>query len=163
MQALAEYLKHRAERSFRAVLKALEYISPEQARRDHHDRWPDHIYGIGQDGSIAGIVYHLAAWKQLTLPLFQPGGRALSRHEFDPSAAPALDDWFNLVAWYKQVGTAWQAELERLPPEALTETRRWEGHEITMPQFIAELYEHDVYHLAQIEYLLQKHRADAQA
>ena len=161
METLTGFLKHRAERSYRSVLQVLEYISPDEARRDHQENWPDHAYGIGQDGSIAGIVYHMAAWKHMTLPLFHPEGKALSRKEFDPANAPAMEDWFNVLAWYKQGGNLWQSEMMHLPESVFAETRRWEGHEITITQFVAEIYEHDVYHLAQIEYLLQKHRAEA--
>src|SRR5687767_10952260 len=104
MTTLATFLKHRAERNFRLLIKAIHNLTPEEALYDLHPGWPDHRWGIGQNGSIAGIVYHVAAWKQMSLPLFQPEGRILTREEFDTARAPAPEDWPGILAWLKQVG-----------------------------------------------------------
>lgn len=156
METLAAFLKRRAERSFRYLLLQLKEVTPEMALYDSHPDWPDHRWGIGQNGSIAGIVYHLAAWKQMTLPLFRPEGKPLTRAEFDLDSAPAPDDWTGILAWLKQVGTAWLAELAALPDEALDATREWEGETMTLAKVVVEMMEHDVYHTGQIEYLKQR-------
>jgi hypothetical protein len=162
MTTLAVFLKQRAERNFRLLVKEVSNLTPEEALYDRHSGWPDHRWGIGQNGSIAGIVYHVAAWKQMTLPLFQPEGRAGTREEFDASSAPAPDDWPGILAWLKQAGTAWHAQLTALSDEAFATTRLWEGHTITLTEYIIEMIEHDVYHLAQVEYLRQRHIATGQ-
>jgi uncharacterized damage-inducible protein DinB len=156
METLAAFLTRRAERSFRYLLLQLKEVTPEMALRDAHPDWPDHRWGIGQDGSIAGIVYHLAAWKRMTLPMLHPEGKPLTRDEFDFESAPASDDWAGILAWLKQIGTAWQAELARLPDVALDETREWEGETMPLAKIVVEMMEHDVYHTGQIEYLKQR-------
>ena len=125
METLANFIKKRAEHSYGYLLAQIESLSPEEALAGSRSDWPDHRWGVGQNGSIAGIVYHVAAWKQLTLPLFQPGGRPLNREEFDTDAAPALDDWQSIRAWFKQVGMAWRAELAELPVEAFDTSITW--------------------------------------
>ena len=157
-EALATFLKTRAERSYRNLLAQIEGISAEEALAGRRPDWPDHRWGIGQNGSIAGIVYHVAAWKQLGLPVFQPGAQPLLRADFDSDAAPALDDWQGIQAWLKQVCMAWNYELAALVPESLDTLVQWEGtdHTITMAKFIAEMYEHDIQHASQIEYLRQQ-------
>jgi len=157
-EALAAFLKTRAERSYRNLLAQIEGLSADEALAGSRPDWPDHRWGIGQNGSIAGIVYHVAAWKQLGLPVFQPGGRPLLRADFDSTSAPAPDDWQGIQSWLKQVGTAWNDALAALPTEAFDTYVRWEGTEpsITLAKFIAEMYEHDIQHASQIEYLRQQ-------
>jgi hypothetical protein len=158
-ETLAAYLKRRAERHFRYLYDQIEGITESEARADRLPGWPGHRWGIGQDGSIAGIVYHVAAWKQLTLPLFAPGGQAGTAADFDATLAPPLDDWPGLRAWLRQVGAAWNAELARLPESAFDETREWEGTTLTMAKIVTEMLEHDLMHASQIEYLRQRQRA----
>ena len=155
MDTLATFLKTRAEHSYRYLLSEIDGLPATEALAGMKPNWPDQPYGIGQNGSIAGIVYHVAAWKQMTLPLFQPGGRPLSRDEFDTEAAPALDDWQGIQAWLKQVGTAWSAELAALPEEAFDSLVTWYDMTLTMAKFVTEMLEHDIQHAAQIEYLRQ--------
>ena len=154
-ETLATFLKRRAERSFIALLKHLEGLTEEEALFHRDARWPDQPWGIGQNGSIAGIAYHVAAWKQMTLPVFAPGGRPLTREEFDSGAAPAPDDWTGITVWLKQIGTTWNAALAALPESAFDETREWEGRPLPLASFVVEMYEHDIQHASQIEYLRQ--------
>ena len=53
---------------------------------------------------------------------------------------------------------AWNYELAALPSEAFDTSILWEdtNHTIPMAKFIAEMYEHDIQHAAQIEYLRQQ-------
>jgi hypothetical protein len=153
METLPTFIKRRAERSFRYLLEQIEGVTEAEALQGRRSDWPDHRWGIGQDGSIAGIVYHVAAWKQMTLPLFQPGGRALERPEFDPSQAPSPNDWPGIVTWLKKVGTEWNTGLAELSEANFEEPRAWEGTTLPLGRFCIELYEHDVQHAAQIEYL----------
>jgi hypothetical protein len=156
LELLSTFLKRRAERSYTHLLAQIDGLSAEKALAGRRPDWPDHRWGIGQNGSIAGIVYHVAAWKQMALPVFQPGGRPLSRAEFDAEAAPALDDWAGIQAWLKQVGMAWRAELAALADAAFDAEIVWEGVAFPMAKFIAEMYEHDLQHASQIEYLRQQ-------
>jgi len=162
LEELAAFLKNRAEHGYRDLGAQIEGLSATEALAGRRADWPDHRWGVGQNGSIAGIVYHVAAWKQMTLPVFQPEGRPLLRAEFDTEAAPDPDDWQGIQAWLKQVGMAWSAELAALAPEAFGRPLLWEGTNptITMAKFVAEMYEHDIQHASQIAYLRQLQRLD---
>ncbi|HLK57365.1 MAG TPA: DinB family protein [Chthonomonadaceae bacterium] len=154
-ETLPTFLKRRAERSYRYLREQIEGLTAEEALTHYRADWPDHRWGIGQNGSIAGIVYHVATWKQLTLPVFAPGGRTLTREEFDVNAAPAPDDWAGITAWLEQIGDTWGRTLAALPDPAFDETRLWEGHSLPLSSFVVEMLEHDIQHAAQIEYLRQ--------
>lgn len=158
METLGTFLKKRAERSYSRLLTQIEGLSAEEALAGSRSDWPDHRWGIGQNGSIAGIVYHVAAWKQMTLPMLAPNGRPLSREEFDADTAPAPDDWQGIQAWLKQVGMAWSAELAALSTETFDRILIWEGHPSTVAEFVVEMVEHDIQHTSQIEYLRQQLR-----
>src|SRR5437868_6975462 len=101
-ETLPEYLRRRAVRSFRYLLREAESVSTEDALRFVSHDWPSHRFGIGQNGSMAGIVFHVAAWKQLTLPLFETRGTWIPVDSFDYSLAPAPDDWTALLAWLRE-------------------------------------------------------------
>lgn len=162
-ETLAAFLKQRAERSYRNFLKQTEGIATDEALQDRKPNWPEQPWGVGQDGSMAGIVYHAAAWKQLTLPLFARDGRAGTMAEFDATSAPARDDWEGIVGWYRSVGAEWNAALADLPEETFEETRDWEGMTLTLAKFVVEMMEHDVQHASQLEYLRQRHQAESES
>ena len=160
-QSLPDFLKKRAARSLRYIIEQTRDLTPAQARRYADGDWPDQPWGIGQNGSIAGIVYHVAAWKQLTLPLFEMDGTAGGREDFDPSAAPDPDDWPGIVAWLEHIGAQWNERLEALPDAAFDEEREWAGVTISLTKYVAEMLEHDIQHASQIEYLRQRMRASS--
>jgi hypothetical protein len=160
LETLPAFLKRRAERSLRYLLEQMEGLSQEEALRDRRANWPGQRWGIGQDGSIAGIVYHVAAWKQMTLPQLTPGGKALTQEEFASEMTPNREDWPGVVAWLRQIGAAWNAELARLPEPMFEEMRDWEGMTLTLGKIITEIIEHDIQHAAQIEYLRQRQAAE---
>lgn len=151
-----DFLRQRSRRSYLHFLRAIQSISPEEALRDAAPGWPDHPWGVGQDGSIAGIVYHVAAWKELTLDMLQPGGRFLARDAFDPARHPAANDWSALVSWYRQCAEAWQKALDELSDIEFDALREWEGVSLSVSKLCVEMMEHDIYHLGQIEYLKQR-------
>ena len=157
LASVPEFLKRRATRSFQYLMKEVEAVTPEQALADRRAGWPGQQWGIGQDGSIAGIVYHVASWKHLSLPLFEPGGGILALADFNASAAPASDDWPALVTWLRTVGTQWSDKLSALPEEAFAAVHQFDEWESPLWEFVVEFYEHDIQHAAQIEYLRQRH------
>ena len=158
-ESLPDFLKHRAERSFHYLLRETDAISEADALRFARPDWPAHRFGIGQNGSIAGIVYHVAAWKQLTLPLFTPGGTMLPTETLENSA-PMRDDWQGIRAWLQQIGTEWNAELFARTDADFDRTHQWEKQTIRLSEYVMELIEHDVQHAAQIEYLRQRLRVE---
>lgn len=151
----AEFLRGRAVRSFRYLLREAESVTAAESTRFARSDWPAHRFGIGQDGSIAGIVYHVAAWKEVTLPLLAQNGPIQAIENFDRRSAPALNDWTGLLLWLKTVGEAWNETALALPDSAFDDLRNWGGETITLTEYIAEMVEHDTQHAAQIEYLRQ--------
>ena len=91
METLANFIKKRAEHSYGYLLAQIESLSPEEALAGSRSDWPDHRWGVGQNGSIAGIVYHVAAWKQMTLPLFQVGDQV--RAGMAVAQIPDMRNW----------------------------------------------------------------------
>jgi hypothetical protein len=157
---LAPFLRSRSERNFHVLLRSVQSVTAEQAGLFARADWPGHRWGIGQDGSISGIVYHVAAWKAMTMPMLSPGGQAISRQDFDFAAAPDPRDWPGLVAWLQQVGEDWLTRLAQLPDNTFDESREWESTRITVAQLITEIMEHDVQHASQIDYLQQRIAAE---
>ncbi len=153
--SLCDFLRTRAQRSFNELLKEISDVSKEDALLFAEEHWPDHRWGVGQNGSIAGIVYHVAAWKQMTLPAFEPGGEALNRDEFDPKGAPELTNWPAITAWLTKVGEAWKTQMLNLSDDDFDEVRRWESNQVPLKSFIVEMYEHDIQHASQIAYIKQ--------
>ena len=158
LESLPAFLVRRAERSFRYLREQIEGIGAEEAVRDRHPAWPGQRWGIGQDGSIAGIVYHVGAWKAMTLPLLTENP-LLSRTDFEAQEAGIQRDWSELIVWLDQVGAAWNAAVAGLPEAAFEEERDWDGTMLPVYKLVAEMADHDVQHAAQLEYLRQQHRA----
>ncbi len=155
-QTFCEFLRRRSERSFRLLLSEIAGLTERDVFQFRTDNWPDHRWGVGQDGSISGIVYHVAAWKQLTLPIFEPGGRPLTRAEFDAAAAPRRDNWPAIESWLRLVGEEWNARLNDLPDDEFDSTRNWEGVMLPLSSFAVEMLEHDIQHTSQIAYIKQR-------
>lgn len=156
-ESLSDYLKRRAERCLAYLLREAEAVSAEDAVRGRRDDWPGQAWGIGQDGSIAGIVTHVAVWKQLSLPALKEGGQALSAEAFDTASAPDPADWPALVAWLREIGGAWNAALNALPEPDFDRRLDWQGFPLTIADLASKMIQHDVQHAAQIEYLRQLH------
>lgn len=161
LDTLPSFLRSRAARSLRYIIEQTRDLTTAQALRYAVPAWPDQPWGIGQNGSIAGIVYHVAAWKQLTLPLFDSEGVAGGRADFNPDNAPAPTDWPGVAAWLEQVGAQWNARLNSLPDAEFDAERTWAGVTISLTKYVAEMLEHDIQHAAQIEYLRQRMRTES--
>lgn len=154
--SLPQFLKSRAERNFSYLLREVGATTAEEARRFASNDWVPHKWGIGQNGSIAGIVYHVAAWKSLSLSLFEPVPLLRVAEDFDPATAPAMDDWEGVVMWLREVGTQWNEALGALPESEFDRPCPWEESPIPIWEVAVEFIEHDVQHAAQIEYLRQR-------
>ena len=155
-ETLMTFAKARTERSYRKLWEQIESLTAEEAlqgRQENH--WPGHKWGIGQDGSIVGLVYHTAAWKQMTLPVLKPGGKSILQEEFDVSAYPQPTDWEGVRAWFQEVGVAFNEAVNQLQEADWDRVMDWEVETFTVGRIVVELYEHDIQHTAQIEYLRQ--------
>ena len=160
-ESLPAFLKRSAQRNLDYLVREAAAVDAADALRGRREDWPDQRWGIGQNGSIAGIVYHVCAWKQLSLPLFSSGGTCLRRADFNAAMAPDPEEWPALRQWLGEVGAQWNAALEALPAAEFDAPRDWEGASLTVAEFAAELIKHDTQHAAQIEYLRQLYTADS--
>ncbi len=152
-ETVPSYIKAQAEGSFAYLIREAEAVSDVEASHGRRADWPGHKWGIGQDGSIAGIVFHVAAWKQKTLPILAPNF-APSHGAEDFTAR--FDDWPSILAWLRSVGADWNLALRALPDAEFDAVRIWEdGESITVCRLAEEIIQHDVQHAAQIEYIRQ--------
>lgn len=155
----SERLKRRAEHAFSYLMREVNAVSAEEAVRDRHARWPGQRWGIGQDGSIAGIVAHVAAWKRLTLPaLCGADPEPMTTVPYYKRIEP--DDWIAARADLSRIGQTWNNALLDLPEATFERELTFEGNTITISKLVEELADHDIQHAAQIEYLRQRHLAD---
>lgn len=150
------FLRHRADHAFKYILREAEAVSEGEAFLYADPQWRTHKYGIGQDGSIAGIVYHVVAWKMISLPLFQPDGELSYVGDFPENEAPERGDWAGILAWLREVGTQWNALLDAVNEADLERLVPWDKHPIPLWEFAIEMIDHDIQHAAQIEYLRQR-------
>ena len=154
-ESLVDFLKKRATRSFRDILREVETLTPQQAFHGRSKNWPSQKWGVGQDGSIAGIVYHVAAWKRMSLKVLDPNVSVVQGSPADLASAPSPDDWEGILGWLKSVGEEWNAAIQNLPPEEFDARKTWEGESMLVSDYIAHLYEHNLQHASQIECLKQ--------
>lgn len=153
---LLEFLKAESQKAYQNFKKQIVGLSEEQAFRYAHPHWPNHPWGIGQNGSIAGIVYHVAAWKECLLPALS------SRQGFSPAQVadklpPLYSSWSTISTWYERVGQEWCSQLSAVQEPELDSLCAFPEEEaIPLYKLIKEIMLHDVQHASQIEYLRQR-------
>jgi uncharacterized damage-inducible protein DinB len=147
---LREHLRRQLRGGFRAVTKAVEGLTEEQALEGARADWRRFRWGSGLDGSVAGIVWHLALWKQnfaqgLETGVFPP----------EESIAPPAPGWQALRKWLAEGQTRLETAFEQLPEVELAEPREWEGQTAPLGRLLSYIIEHDFYHAGQIQLLRQ--------
>jgi len=159
-ETLPEFLKQRTVRACRSFHKEIDGVTTEEALREASANWQPHKWGIGQNGSVAGIVFHVTAWLVLSLPALR-GGNPQSMTDFATHVAPAQEDWQGIRQWFDATAALWTQALTELPEAEFDRPLEWEGQKITVAECLVDMYEHFTYHDGQIQYLKQKHLADA--
>ena len=151
MQSLHDHLKGRTAAAYRQLAKSLTGVTEEEALRGADPGWRRYRHGTGLDGSIAGIVRHVAVWKHAA-------ATGLARGVFpDPeSLQPSGPEWAELLAWLEEGHARLAQALEALRPSDLQQTLRWEGQSLTVLDALAHLIEHDQYHAGQVNLLRQQ-------
>lgn len=150
-RSLQEFLTDRLGAAYRQLLRSLSGLTPEQAAEGGAPHWRRYRYGEGLDGSIAGLVLHLAVWKHSSAAGLESG-----RFPDVRTLLPENDSW---EARLDLLGTG-QARL-LAAAAALTEAdldRKvvWEGYEMSIEKVVAHLIEHDHYHAGQVNLLRQQ-------
>jgi uncharacterized damage-inducible protein DinB len=149
MPSLHEHLKDRTGACYRQVIRSLEGLSEADARRGGDPHWRRYRYGTGLDGSVAGIVVHVAVWKHVAA-----GGVAAG--EFAEAAevrAPA--GWQDLLGWLEAGQRRLTHALENLDPAHFDDMVLWAGISLPLHRVFTHMLEHDQYHAGQI-YLLRQ-------
>jgi uncharacterized damage-inducible protein DinB len=147
---IREYLLMRTRQRFAATLKALEGVTEEQAVADRRENWPLHDYHVAQDGSILGLVCHLAAWKETWIEYFR--GNVVDQR----SVVPENLTFAEAVAWLERANAAWLEAAAAIPEEALETPLNLPVDPWHTPlNMIQEIHDHEVEHCGQINYLIE--------
>jgi uncharacterized damage-inducible protein DinB len=151
MLSLKSHLQDRARSAYRRLRESLTDLTAADADKDARPDWRRYRFGTGLDGSITGIVRHLAVWKHAAAHGLRSG--------VFPDAELLLPDALTgdeLLAWLDAGHEALAMELARLPEEELANTVAWEGHSMPVHILLAHMIEHDQYHAGQINLLRQQ-------
>ena len=151
--SLRDYLRQQLRSSYRDLAKAIGGLSEAQAREGARAGWRRYRWGVGLDGSIAGIVWHAAAWKQIFVQGLETG---IFPAEGD--VVPPAADWAGLQVWLADGQARLEAAFDRLSDDDLAAAREWEGETAPVLQLLTYLIEHDIYHAGQVELLRQLRR-----
>jgi uncharacterized damage-inducible protein DinB len=151
MTTLHQHLERRIAASYRQLRRSLEGLTEQEARHGASRRWRRYRFGTGLDGSIAGIVWHVAAWKHVLADGLDsgvfPDVEAVLPHEAG---------WAGLVAWLEGGHVRLLRALEEARPEELDRTLSLEGESLAVHELIAVVIEHDQYHAGQANLLRQQ-------
>jgi uncharacterized damage-inducible protein DinB len=147
---LHAYLKERLRNGRRELTQALAGIEAADAVRGASPSWRRYRYGVGLDGSIAGIVRHVGAWKH-AIAAGIPGGAFP-----DPEAVAMPEDWTSLLASLEVGHEAAEQALARVSEPELEHALELEGDPMPIHELFSILIDHDHYHAGQINLLRQQ-------
>lgn len=152
MLSLHAYLKNRLEHASRELERSVEGVSPADAARGADPDWRRYRFGAGLDGSIQGIVWHVAAWKHVVADGLDSRVNAFPDAE---AVLPHEPGWAGLRAWLGSGQVRLLRALDEVPPDGLDRTVVLEGETLPLYQVMTLMLEHDHYHTGQI-YLLRQ-------
>jgi uncharacterized damage-inducible protein DinB len=152
---LREHLADRQRAMFRRLLEAIEGLTEADAAAGARPDWRRYRWGSGLDGSIAGIVRHVATWKHLCAATIETGSFPGEASVAAPGAGwPALQEW--LVSGQQRL----QALLAGTSDGDLERAIAFEEQTQSARSLFVHLIEHDVYHAGQINLLRQQQGHD---
>jgi len=157
MLSLYDYLKGRLPRAYRQLERSLEGLGTEDACRGTEPEWRQYRHGAGLDGSIWGIVWHVAAWKHVAADGLDsgvfPDVEAVLPHE---------PGWMGLLAWLESGQARLVRSLDGLSAADLDRMLTLEGQPMPLYELFSHMIEHDQYHAGQVNLLRQQrgHRFD---
>ena len=151
MHSLHDYLKARTAAAYRQLATSLRGLTPAYAQRGADPQWRPYRHGIGLDGSIAGIVRHVATWKHAAAE-----GVACGVFPDAEGLQPPGPEWADLRAWLDEGQSRLVKALEALRPEDLERLVQWEGQALPLLHVFTHLIEHDQYHAGQVNLLRQQ-------
>lgn len=150
MDGLHEHLRRAQARAYRQLARSLDGLSDEDAARGADPGWRTYRFGVGLDGSIRGIVRHVALWKG-------SAADGLASGAFPSSTEASLPDgWPDLLCRLEEGHCRLSRALEALAPADLELRVTWEGESMRLADLFAHLAEHDLYHAGQVNLLRQQ-------
>lgn len=150
MNELHEHLCRRLAAGHRQLRRSLDGLPPGAAELGADPGWRRYRYGLGLDGSIQGIVRHVAAWKHAA-------AAGLSSGEFpDAGSLEVPTGWDALLEWLDAGQQSLATGLAGTAPGGLARMLLWEGQELTVASVVTHLIEHDHYHAGQVNLLRQQ-------
>ncbi|HEY3267748.1 MAG TPA: hypothetical protein VGM37_12530 [Armatimonadota bacterium] len=148
-------IKERCEASFAEFLEAIDGVTEAEAGAFRIPNWPTHEWHAGEDGSIAGLAWHVAVWKGVYLSALRTGSFG-DRSRMRPDE----DTWAGRTDWLRRTHASLMEYLARLEASGV-ETLTVDNRERRLSAIFADDFtEHDRYHAAQVWYLRQRYRAE---
>ena len=147
---LREHLSRRLSHGHRQLVRSLAGVSEQDAGRGASPQWRRYRFGAGLDGSIAGIVRHVAAWKHVIAEGLETGVFP----EVETVSPPC--DWSALPGWFEEGELRLERLLGNLPPHDLEREVTLEGQTLTLAALFSVVIEHDHYHAGQVNLLRQQ-------
>jgi uncharacterized damage-inducible protein DinB len=150
--SLYEFLHQRLESGFRQISRSVRGLTEDDARRGGDPHWQRYQYGAGLDGSIWGIVWHVAAWKHVMADGLDSRVNAFP----DPEAVlPHEPGWSGLLAWLESGQARLMRAMDEVSAEGLEREVTVEGRRMAVWKLLAHMLEHDHYHAGQVNLLRQ--------
>jgi uncharacterized damage-inducible protein DinB len=147
------FLKHRLDHAYRELERSLAGVDDVEARWGADPHWRRFRHGAGLDGSIQGIVRHVAAWKHVVSDGLDSGTDAFPDAE---AVLPHEEGWAGLRAWLGSGQMRLLRDLGEIAPDGLERTVTLEGESLPLHALFALMLEHDHYHAGQINLLRQQ-------
>jgi uncharacterized damage-inducible protein DinB len=133
---------------------ALKGVGDEESGAFRMDSWPRHEDWSGEDGSISGIVFHVAAWKHAYAEGLETG-----EWGDEKTVQPEDDSWAGRLAWLNEENDRLLSALRHLEEDEATSVLINDRPHTLPDIFLNSMAHHDVYHAAQVNYLRQRYAA----
>ncbi len=155
MPNIKSYLQRALARGYREFAHSLDQLSAEEARAGSRPDWRRFRFGTGLDGSIAGILIHVTAWKHVVADGLATGTFP------DPEAVLLPDpDWPALLEWLARGHARLLRELEQQSEADLERVYNLEGETLSAVSLFTIAIEHDHYHAGQVNLIRQQRGHD---
>lgn len=138
----------RCEEAYQLLQESIAGVSDDEAAAFRSSNWPAHDGALGEDGSIASLVWHCAGWKELWAIYFQTGENADRA-----GLGPAVDSWSGRRQWLADSHERLMEHLRRYGRSDVVDVH---GKTLNLNDYDITNGEHDTYHAAQIWYLRQR-------
>jgi len=151
MPSLHDHLQTRLASAYRRLQESLAGLSPDDAVIGGRDNWRRYRFGVGLNGSIEGIVRHVATWKHAAAEGLLQGNFPEAE-----SVLPSELTWDALLLALAHGQQRLASALDQLSEEELGASVSWEGQAMPRHLLLAHMIEHDQYHTGQINLLRQQ-------